>query len=648
MKNLFRRKKKVDIEIIKTESLQKPKQITETPKKTKAAPQPDVSINIVGKQQLREQLSGEEIQAAAEQAAQEIAQLALPEIVQNAQQARQAWRIDEAILSLRQYAHRFGTSSEIEQELVHCLDALEDNTYFQRVTNGQLATILFDAAGFNIVDKTPIKDPHDYLETRLTCTCEGDDLRHTLELMTGSPQRYYCYCLAIFEQPLDIGTLTTIWKNFEARERLVNSTVHFVVCKESNAEANMHINVRRFSQHNVITIPLERAEMRRAIPNDTAAGYLQGKVSTWMDNPDLFATTLPVTRQGEFFGRERDLNQIKNAITKGESFHILGLRRMGKTSLFHHLKSMGAFRSHLYALLDLQSYLDQPNFNRAVEDILRQWFESLQRKHPKIATSIQIQIPGDATPYDQLTAFLDGLRRVADDGQPDIRCLAILDDVNLLSPQNGADALWKRGAGQLVRLLHHRKEIVVTGLTLWDFETRNSIEQEPGLGGKYATIPLGPLEREACDTMITYIGEIINMDFRFDSDTLAAIYRETGGHPLWTRFLCNTISVTRTRHFRYERLNVTPAHIEQAAVEFLSLYKHLLDLSLATLKGAEKRTLRELARSSQPIKATDLSPPPSNDVLTHLKFYGLIEETPTGSGSYRLRMRLLARYLQSQ
>jgi hypothetical protein len=646
--SLFKRRPKVDIQIIKTEPLKKSKG-AQQPEEVEAAPAPDVMVNIVGKQQLREQFSDEELLEVADQtaqAAQEIARLALPEIVQRAQEARQKGQIDEAMLMLRQHARRFKTSPEIEEELHTCLQALGENTYFQRVANGQLATILFDAAGFNVLDRTPLQDLRErpLLETRLTLACEDADLRSTLDTMAGSPQCYYCYCLAEFERPLDDLTLALVQEDFRRRERLVNSTVHFAVCKESSPAVNTVINVRRFADH-FITIPLERGEMRRAVLSDTSASYVQGKVSAWMDNHRLFADTRPVTRQGEFFGRENDLKQISAAVNEGQSFYILGSRRMGKTSLLHHLHSLGTFRGHLYAFLDLEGYLDQPNFDRAEEDLLRQWSAALERRHLELAREIQAQLPQKAKPYQRLSEFLDALGNARYEGQLDVRCLAILDDVNfLLEASDKTGPLWDRGASQLVRLLRHRQEMVVTGLTLWDFEARDIVERQPGGGlGKATTIYLGPLGREECDTMITYIGGIIAMEF--EPASLDAIYAEAGGHPLWTRLLCDAIS--RTRHSRYERLVVTPDHVERAADEFLSVDTRFLAESLEALTGTEQRAVREFSRHTEPVSLGDLGEAVSRDTLTHLKYYGLIEEAPDGPARYRLRMRLLARYLES-
>src|SRR5689334_20551401 len=98
--SLFNRKKKVPIQIIKTESLTKPdKSEPATPGKSTAKKnkpvredaQSGIQISILGKQKLavdipgeiKEQLSPEELQAVA----QEFSRLALPEIIQRAQAA---------------------------------------------------------------------------------------------------------------------------------------------------------------------------------------------------------------------------------------------------------------------------------------------------------------------------------------------------------------------------------------------------------------------------------------------------------------------------------------------------------------------------------------------------------------------------------
>ena len=643
MSPLFKRREKVDIQIVKVEPLQASDATQQPPAPGDESPS-GVVINIVGKQQLREQFSDQELLQVAE----EFAQMAVPEIVQKARQARKSHKIDDAILMLRQYVHRLGTRSEIEAELLECRKSLDDNAYFQLVANGQLATVLFDAAGFRITEQEPVRNVQGQalIETRLTVECIEPNLRNTLEIITRSPQRYDCYCLAEFEQSLDDLILAIIQEDHKAKNRVhaVNRIVHFVVCKDSSPKTNMMISVNRFAE-GFITVPLERREMQRAITLGTETGYLQSKISAWVDNHRLFATTLPVTRAGEFFGRENDVKQITGAVQNGESFCILGGRRMGKTSLIQHLASLGAFRAHLHALLDLEGYMDQPNFDRAAADLLQRWSDDLQRKYPSLAKSLLSQIPTRATSQERLTAFLRQIKDAQNQGQLEtsVYCLAVLDDLNLIMrPLENGSSLWERGAAQLVRLLRRQEGIVVTGLTMWDFETRDIVEStKSGSGlGNYKAIYLRPLSREECDRMITYIGGIINMEFELEG--LDEIYLETGGHPFWTRLICDAVS--SIRRSSYEHLKVSRAHVRQAANEFMSRDKRFLVELIESLPGAEQRILRDMGRQpDQPFPPSDHS---SHDVLDHLKSYGLVDELSSQPGQYRLRMGLLARLLQ--
>jgi len=481
------------------------------------------------------------------------------------------------------------------------------------------------------------------LETRLTVACDDDDLRCTLDIMAGPPQGYFCYCLAEFDRALDVDTLQVIWQDFkQQRDPLVHALLHFAMCKESTAAVHMHINIHRF-EDNVSTIPLERDETRRAILNGTAAHYVQGKVSAWMDNHRLFATTQPVVREGEFFGRQDELGYIRANVKNHQSFHLVGLPRMGKTSLVEHLHNIGAFRNHLYAYLDLESHVVNANFDRAIGDILDQWSEAFQRRYPQQVDLVKTDLSPPASCFEQLQHFLDALQRIRNETRLDIPCLVVFDDVNVLfrEREDRLGSLWACGASHLIRLLRTR-QLVTMVLTAQDYHTLNRIEAaSEGSGGLGSDIiDVSPLKYEDCSRMITYIGGIINM--AFENASLEAIYTETGGHPLWTRLLCDSISTRRQN--RQERITVTPADVEQAANRFVSVHERLITRSLATLTGEEKQVRDQLVQSDKPLMFEDFSPPVSRKALEYLEHYGLIERT--AGGAYQPRMQVVVRYVK--
>lgn len=639
--NPFKRRTKPTIQILKKEALS---QAEEPPPVTNTEPTPkaQVAINILGKEQLRTDFSSEELRTAAQQVQQEFAELTLPKSVSEARHYRQAGRLDEAMLLLQESLRQFGNNPDIEEELRQCFMALQDEAQFQTIANSQIAAIFFHNAGFHVREREPMQTPQmrGLIETRLLVYCADADLTYNLEAITGAPLLFFCYCLAEFEGVLDTASLGAIQQNFKGRGSRINRRVNFVICRESSPEMNMVISVASFTQQ-FTTIPLEREEMRRAILNHTDAAYLQSKLRSWLDNYRLFATTLPVTRQGEFFGRENEYRELKQTIDRGDSFYILGMRRIGKTSLVQYLHHIGAFRTYLYAYIDTEGYWEQSNFDKAATALYDQWIEELQRKYVAIAPIILTQVLPNDSPYERLVAFLEALEFALRQQQIDTRCVVILDDLNLLlEPREAREPLWEVGGRELIRLLRQHRELVVTGLTLWDFATRDRLETEPAGGyGKYNSIYLQPLNSTDCAKMITYIGGIINMEF--PPATLAAIYVETGGHPLWTRFLCDDIS--RKRLSRNERIIVTLDQVAQAADHLLNLETRLFHHGLVVLSAEERQALHELAAAPQPLPLRTTHA----KVLAQLEEYGFIERPSTAPESYQLRMRILARYLQS-
>lgn len=630
-------KKKVPIQIIKTEPLGK--QYVEKGGGSE--------IKILGKQQLTQQFTAEELQTVADQ----ISLLALPQIVLKAREARLAGRVDQAILVLRQYQRRSQSTPEVEEELAICLAELENPGIFQKLTNGQLAMLLFDAAGFLIEGQQSFAAIRgSLLENRISFLCEDSDVRRILELVTRTPVRYSCYSLAEFQRSLDMQILAEINANFDRRETNTNRQIYFAVCNESRPDINMHINVHRTAS-GYVAIPLERNEIRRALVGETSAAYVLNKVNTWMGTHRLFFNSNPISDQSEFFGREDFTQEITRWVNRGSSFYILGNRRMGKTSLIYQLKSIGAFRNCLYAYIDPIIAYGAENFDSVLESIYRQWSDDLRLRNRKIGDEIILSL-SESPVTKKLTGFLEFLKDKAKNQLSDVRCLLILEDVNvLIHADNGDEAtnLWKHGAQGLIKMLHQWPDLVILGLTVWDFDTLNFVENTLGpASGKDTVICLGPFNKSECHKMIEEIGGIINM--RFDAESLEKIYQESGGHPLWTRLLCDLIS--RTRHSRNESIEVHIQSVEKAAEEFVAIEKRHLLLALESLEITERRLVESLSRSGVPltldecVNKTRLNINQVKERIPYLQRYGWVEALP--DGCYTMRMNLFARYFGSQ
>lgn len=612
--SLFRRKK-VDIEIVKTESVKSS----------------GVAISVRNKKAIRKQLSAAEIDHVADQ----LADLARPKIVQRARQLRSAGRIDEAFVLLHEGARRRDDSPEIVVELRALLDGLAKEFESGSVKAEQLANIFFTAAGFELVEKESTGGG-----VRLTVALRNGESLPAFDSLPGSSNEFYCYCSSDTSAPLDTATLGWVQKNLESSTAKIHRRIHFVACSVSNPTANMVINLFRVT-HSVTTIPLELVEMFRALWHEAAAGeLLQSKLHVWQSE-SVFASTRPVSGQDAFFGREAALAEINDVIKRRQSFYILGGRRMGKTSLIKHLQALGVFRRFLYAFYDLEGAIyPGDSLDDVIEKILEQWADSLRKRYPVRAEDIlsRLEEYHKSSAADRLDAFLDALERAnRTDDRFDCQCLVILDDLNWIL--EGENPLWERGGRALLRRLRHRQDFVITGLTMWDFQALEYVESGPGGGlAKYTPIYLSPMSVNECKTMIDYIAGIIGL--RFGTTQVADLYLETGGQPLWTRYLCDSISRKLKSDGQRE---VTEEYVDAAVSEFSTLYPRLLPNQLDSLTGDEKRVVANLCLGpeGQSVESRSLG---KRSTLQRLAYYGLVEEVERSY--YRLRMGLLRRYVR--
>lgn len=600
----FKKRDTVDIQILRTESL----------------------ISVRNPSEVRRfDLSPEELSDIFGQ----ITDLARPEIVRQARELRRQGHLDQAFAVLLE-AERRGNSSGLRQELSELFEELDQHLEDGRVGNELVARMFFLAGGFDLEESVP-----QIGGTRLTVGLGRNTIRVVASLL-GSATSFFCYCPQT-AKILDTTTLGMVQDDL-AKSDSSPGKLTFVVCLESSARANRHIRVHWVSE-NVIIVPLELSAMQRALWRDSgAAELLHGKLRFWKSDR-VFAVHRPVSGREEFFGRQAVLAEIQDLIRRDQSFYILGSRRMGKTSLLAQLEMLGAFRSFLYAFFDLEGVIDgRAGFSPVIDKILEQWSDGLRVQHPAVAGAVLIRAaerPAESA-SDRLEAFLDALEWARrQNGQFDCRCLVILDDVNLIL--TGAPSLFELGGRDLLRRLRHRQGFVVTGVTVWDFEGWDQVEPGGGLG-KYTAIYLSPMSVQECQEMIEYLGGIIDLEFPINC--ILDIFLETGGHPLWTRDLCDSIS----RGLGPEaRRVVRSRHVEAAVGDFLMSHKEQLRYRLESLTREQKRVVAKLSEldEQQSVAASELGSP---ETVRQLGYYGVVEWA--AKAGCRLRMGLLRRFIR--
>ena len=110
---------------------------------------------------------------------------------------------------------------------------------------------------------------------------------------------------------------------------------------------NARISDRR--EHSPAIIPISQQEIEQPAG---ALTKLRGALDKWLFRRDLFATNAPV-HGDRFFGRKGDLSEIGDDVSGSRSVGIFGLRKVGKTSLLHELRSRSSASGDVVLYLDL-------------------------------------------------------------------------------------------------------------------------------------------------------------------------------------------------------------------------------------------------------------------------------------------------------
>jgi cold shock CspA family protein len=98
-------------------------------------------------------------------------------------------------------------------------------------------------------------------------------------------------------------------------------------------------------------VPVTQAQFES--PDDPMT-VLRQVLDRWLYRRDLFAQNFPVTGR-RFFGRDRPLAQLRDAISSGTAAGIFGLRKVGKTSLLKEIQRRSSDTGDIVIYMDLLS-----------------------------------------------------------------------------------------------------------------------------------------------------------------------------------------------------------------------------------------------------------------------------------------------------
>ena len=194
-----------------------------------------------------------------------------------------------------------------------------------------------------------------------------------------------------------------------------------------------------------------------------------------------------VTTKGMFFGRETELRQLRSNILNMNSCSIVGLRRIGKSSLLYYLSHheiLPLEQKFLFAYLDLQEK-NYHTLKGLLNGAFHQWMQGF-------ADGKDIAYPSD------LSEFTRSVRRLREQGYSPVLCLDEFENLIKRSDQFGDDTF------ETWRALANAKQVVFVTSSL--LSLADLIESE-GLTSSFYNVfyqlDLGLLDKASAHDLLT-------------------------------------------------------------------------------------------------------------------------------------------------
>jgi hypothetical protein len=379
---------------------------------------------------------------------------------------------------------------------------------------------------------------------------------------------------------------------------------------------------------------------------------LYRKLSQSLWRHDLFAEAEPVRNPGEFFGREQIVNLVLSKALAGAPLAILGLRKIGKSSLLGRVEDL--LRDDQQSITVTASIFGNSarikggRWHDAAHDLIKGWQTSLTRRSRMMSSKIEAK----AGKLSQLltTSSFD-MRQVA---------TAISKDISSLLKT--ASALAHEHDISSVRLIafvdecdHMYPHVTDAGhwrddfFTFWDTlqATKRSLESPEQLvyvlsgvnpsgveQGRLAGRPnplydmqrlyLAPMDQADAEAMLRNIGS--RMGLNFSDESLATIYELVGGHPLLLRRFGTAIhemAIGRGAKRDIKSADITKTWARRKR-DFYNQVSWILE-HLRSVAPDEERLLRDIATKGIMAYASDWSDNDFRETFAdHLEKYGLI------------------------
>lgn len=394
----------------------------------------------------------------------------------------------------------------------------------------------------------------------------------------------------------DVEHLDSTMADLVERER-VNDQMALIVLSSVPAhlrEAFFRRIERRDGGHVIVPIAqevMETASKEESSAEGPAMGALRGVLDTWLYRRDLFAGAYPVFGK-RFFGRERILAQLRDAIATAKPAGIFGLRKVGKTSLLKECERRATASGDIVVYVDLlraptgadarwlywriAHLLHEQTAGRA--ELSMKW--RLGGRYPDY-----LDMPDDFPVALAFDSDLSALVRATDGADLAVppRIAFLLDEIEKILPT-------KRGEGGFAGFFDflgylrgfaqetQRLAVIVAGANPEVTEVSQFDGRDNPVFNFFTEVYLQLLEPDEARTMMQTLGR--GMGVRFTDTACVRIVDLTGGHPYFTREFCSFLtrrSAERPLHVTLEKVEaiVDPYLEEVGAKDFQEIMDRL-------------------------------------------------------------------------
>ncbi|WDM62740.1 ATP-binding protein [Stenotrophomonas forensis] len=382
-------------------------------------------------------------------------------------------------------------------------------------------------------------------------------------------------------------------------------------------------------------VPITQEELETSSdPMDT----LRKTLDQWLYRRDLFSLNTPVSGR-RFFGREKAITELREAISSGTAAGVFGLRKVGKTSILKEVERRGTEAGDIVIYVDLLRVpADIKNarwiyWKLGVELHTAATRAGLKDIRWRIGPQYRdfLDVPSDfpiATAFD--SDLTQALRATAhNENAPTPKIVIMLDEVERLLP----NTLGKEGFEGFFDLLSYLRGVsqesedfvpIVTAANAAIAEVSQFNERDNPVFNFFREIYLPLLQLKEMKTMVRTLGR--GMGITIDDDACNHIHRLTGGHPFFTRQLCSYIS---------EQNSERPLQVTSDIVNSLS--EGYLEFSGKDFQEITERFSRDypdeleacvkIAHSPTPISISEITTKGGNSSINirHLIGYQIIE-----------------------